>query len=367
MFLLIIKIVELFSKIKIRSVEARNRIMMSPMCTYSATNGVPTDFHLVHYGSRAVGGAGIVMIEATAVEKIGRISIGDLELFNNKHKKAFSKIAKFIEDYGSVPGIELSHSGRKGGTYIPWEGTGKVDKDHGGWDTIAPSPVPFVETWPRPKQVSIETIRNLEKKFALSAKLAVESGIKIIELHAAHGYLIHEFLSPLSNKRNDIYGGSIENRSRFLLEIIDEIRQSIPEDLPLFVRISGSDRIDGGLDVEDSVYLSKEMKKHGVDLIDCSSGGIIPNIKLPTKRGYNVYISEKLRKLGVLTSVVGLIFEYKYANEIIRKDQADLVTVGRAFLRDPYWPVNNGRKFSNIRLWPIQYERAFNMPLKLMI
>jgi 2,4-dienoyl-CoA reductase-like NADH-dependent reductase (Old Yellow Enzyme family) len=357
---------DLFSKIKIRSVEARNRIVMSPMCTYSAINGMPTDFHLVHYGSRAIGGAGIVIIESTAVERTGRISIGDLQLFNDKHKKAFSKIAKFIKENGSIPGIELSHSGRKGGTYIPWKGSGKVGKNRGGWDTIAPSPIPFVETWPRPREISIEMIRNLEKKFAFSAKLAVESGIEIIELQAAHGFLIHEFLSPISNKRNDIYGGPIENRTRFLLEIIDEIRQTIPEDLPLFIRISGSDLTYGGLEIEDLVYLSKEAKEHGVDLIDCSSGGIIPNIELPTRRGYNVYISEKIRKVGILTSVVGLIFESKFANDIIERGNADLVTIGRALLRDPYWPIREGKKYWNIKLWPAQYERAFNMPLNLM-
>jgi len=353
---------KLFESITIKNLKSKNRIIMSPMAMYSAKNGLPNDFHFVHYGSRAIGGAGIIILEATAVEKIGRITPNDLCLYNLRQMRALSRIAKFIKDSGALAGIQLAHAGRKAGTYVPWEGLGKIPLEKGGWIPVAPSPIPYVNDWIRPRELSENGIKNIENKFINSAILAYNAGFQIIEIHAAHGYLIHEFLSPLTNKRNDKYGGKLENRSRFLLEIIEGIREKIPNDAALFVRISGVDFVDGGWGVDDTIYLAKEMKSYGVDLIDCSSGGIIPDIKLPEIEGYNVFISEAIKKNeNILTSVVGYIFNDKFANKLIEENKTDMVTLGRVLLRDPYWPIRKG--FDNgYKFYPVQYERAFNVP-----
>jgi 2,4-dienoyl-CoA reductase (NADPH2) len=355
---------KLFESLKIREANIKNRIMMSPMAMYSAENGIANDFHLVHYGSRAIGGTGIIMIEATAIEKEGKISPKDLVLENEKQKNGLSRIATFINSTGSLSGIQLSHAGRKARANIPWERDIKIEKE--SVNAIAPSSLPYNEGYPTPKKLSIEGIKKIEKKFAKSAKMAIESGIKIIELHSAHGYLLHEFLSPITNKRNDIYGGKIENRIRMLIETVDEIRASIPEGNPLFVRISGVDFIENGWCLEDSIYLAKELKVHGVDMIDCSSGGISPDVKVPEEKGYNVFISEKIKKeAGILVSVVGYIYQYDFAEKILEENKADMVTIGRALLRDPYWvmrkEISEGKK-----TWPIQYERAFRVKNNLM-
>jgi len=354
----------LFEPLKIRDVNLKNRIMMSPMAMYSAEKGIANDFHLVHYGSRAIGGTGIIMIEATAIEKEGKITPKDLVLENEKQKNSLSRIAAFINSNGSISGIQLSHAGRKARSTIPWERNIKMKKET--VNAVAPSSLPYNEEYPTPKELSIEGIKKLEKKFARSAKMAVEAGVKIIELHSAHGYLIHEFLSPITNKRNDIYGGKIENRIRMLIETVDEIRGSIPEGNPLFVRISGVDFVENGWGLEDSIYLAKELKNHGVDLIDCSSGGISPNVKVPEEKGYNVFISEKIKKEAkILVSVVGYIYQYDFAEKILEENKADMVSIGRALLRDPYWAMRReiaeGKK-----PWPIQYERAFTVKNNLM-
>ncbi|MGC8581969.1 MAG: NADH:flavin oxidoreductase/NADH oxidase [Thermoplasmata archaeon] len=355
---------KLLESLKIRDANIRNRIMMSPMAMYSAENGIANDFHLVHYGSRAIGGTGIIMMEATAIEKKGKISPKDLVLENEKQKNGLSRIAEFINSTGSIPGIQLSHAGRKARSHVPWERDIKIEKET--VNAIAPSSLPYNERYPTPKELTIENIKKLEKKFAKSAKMAVEAGIKIIELHSAHGYLLHEFLSPVTNKRNDIYGGKIENRTRMLIETVDEIRGSIPEGNPLFVRISGVDFIENGWSLEDSVYLAKELKNHGVDLIDCSSGGISPNVKVPEEKGYNVFISEKIKKeVGILVSVVGYIYQYDFAEKILEENKADMVTIGRALLRDPYWVMKQEIAESK-KTWPVQYERAFTVKNNLM-
>ncbi|MGC8689140.1 MAG: NADH:flavin oxidoreductase/NADH oxidase [Thermoplasmata archaeon] len=310
---------KLFEKASIKNLNSKNRIMMSPMAMYSAKDGLANDFHFVHYGSRAVGGAGIIMVEATAVEKIGMITPSDLGLYNMRQMRALSRIASFIRQNDSIAGIQLAHAGRKAGTHVPWEGFGRIPLKSGGWIPVAPSPIPYVKGWPKPKELDLKGIDRIKGRFAYSAKLAVEAGFQIIEIHAAHGYLIHEFLSPVTNKRNDRYGGDIENRSRLLLEIIDEIKGKIQEDIPIFVRISGVDFLEGGWGIEDTLYLAGEMKKHGVDLVDCSSGGIVPDVKLPEREGYNVFISEVVKKTGIMTSVVGYIFNEKFANSIIER------------------------------------------------
>lgn len=280
--------------------------------------------------------------------------------------KALSRIASFLNKNGSIAGIELAHAGRKAGTYVPWEGFGRIPLDRGGWIPVAPSPLPYVSSWPSPKQLSKEKIINIEKKFVKSSILALEAGFQIIEIHAAHGYLIHEFLSHISNRRNDMYGGHIENRVRFLIEIIDGIREKIPEEIPLFVRISGVDFIEGGWDLNDTIFLAKELKYHGVDLIDCSSGGILPSIKLPEKEGYNVFISETIKKnVNIMTSVVGYIFNDVFAEKIIEEEKTDMVSIGRALLRDPYWVIKNGLKYRK-KFYPVQYERGFNVQKNLM-
>jgi len=357
---------KLLEEIKIGSIKSRNRIIMSPMAMYSAKNGLANDFHFVHYGSRAIGGAGIIVVEATAVEKIGRITPGDLGIYNDRQAKRLSKIANFIEKYGSVPGIQLAHAGRKAGTYIPWEGFGKIPLNKGGWKNVAPSPIPFVQSWDKPLELSKEKIEKIVKNFGLAALRAVNAGFKIIEIHAAHGYLIHEFLSPISNKRRDEYGGSIENRAKFLFKVVEEVRSKI-EDSILFVRISGVDFHPDGLSLEDSVFVSKELEKLGVDLIDCSSGGILPDLPVPIEKGYNLFISKRLKKeLKIFVSVVGLIFDENFAEEILKNEWADFVTVGRILLRDPYWPNMIALKNNVKGYWPVQYERGYNLPKDLL-
>ncbi len=349
-----------FDPISIRGKKSRNRIIMSPMCMYSSTNGSPNEFHLVHYASRAMGGAGIIMVEATAIEPIGRISPKDLCFNDPSQIDEFRNIANSIEKYGSLSGIQLAHAGRKAGTYPPGEGRGKMPIDLGGWINIAPSPIPYRSNWERPIEMNYDQIRKVEEGFGKSAKLAVEAGFDIVEIHAAHGYLIHEFLSPISNKRTDKYGGNIDNRMRFLLEIVNEVRGSIEEDMPLFVRISGLDFVEGGWGIDDSAILSRELKKVGVDLIDCSSGGIIPGIKLPEYDAYNLPISTAIKsKSDILTSVVGNIKSLETMNFIIENNQADMISLGRLLLRDPYWPSRNAINYSK-KFYPKQYEDGFD-------
>ena len=349
----------LFESINIKNLKSRNRIILSPMAMYSAKNGLPNEFHFVHYGSRALGGVGIIILEATAIEKKGMITPSDLGLYNKTQMRALSKIVRFIKKFDAIPGIQIAHAGRKAGTYVPCEGFGRIPISEGGWIPVAPSPIPYVEDWIRPKELTQENIINIQRKFVKSAILAVESGFKILEIHAAHGYLIHEFLSPLTNKRKDKYGGNLENRIRFLIEIIQKIKEKIPNDIPLFVRISGVDFIENGWNLNDTIFLAKEMKENGVDLIDCSSGGILPNIRIPDEEGYNVFISEKIkRNVNIMTSVVGNIYNKKTAEKILSEGKADMITMGRLLLRDPFWPAREGAKEKK-EFYPVQYKRGF--------
>ncbi len=349
-----------FDPLKIRGVISRNRIMMSPMCMYSSADGCANDFHLFHYTTRAMGGAGIIMIEATAIDPSGLISPDDLRLYNEKQMESFKKLSKPIKSYGALVGIQLAHAGRKAGTYAPNKGHGKIPIGKGGWTNISPSPIQYTSNWPIPREMDINDIEQTVKNFGSSAELAERANIDIVEIHAAHGYLIHEFLSPITNKRNDLYGGTIEGRIRFLLEIVNEIRSRIREDTPLFVRISGNDFHDGGWTIEDSAFLARELYKNGVDLIDCSSGGIIPGIKIPNTEAYNLDISKAIKKNSeILTSVVGNINSMDMMNSIVDQNYADMVTLGRLLLRDPYWPARNASNYFSKSFFPLQYRDGF--------
>ncbi len=349
----------LFEPLTIRDIRFQNRIAMSPMCQYSCENGHANDWHLVHLGSRAVGGAGLIMMEATAVEPRGRISPEDMGIWQDSHMEMLSRITLFIQEAGVVPGIQLAHAGRKASMEAPWVGNNLVPISSGGWQPVAPSAVPFSEQYPMPKALTSAEIKTLVQNFQDAARRALESGFQVIEIHAAHGYLINTFLSPLSNQRTDEYGGSFENRTRFLKDVIQSIRDVWPERLPLFVRISATDWIEGGWDIEQSVQLAKEIKPLGVDLIDCSSGGLLPHVKIPTGPGYQVPFAHQIREEShILTGAVGLITEAHQANEIIESGQADLILLGRELLRDPYWPLHAADALDVDMAWPKQYDRA---------
>lgn len=340
----------------------RNRIGVSPMCEYSSVDGFANDWHLVHLGSRAVGGAALVMTEATAVTAEGRISPQDLGLWKDEHIEMLARIFRFIETQGAVPAMQLAHAGRKASTSPPWEGGKPVSEADGGWRPIlAPSAQAFDEKSIVPRQMTRDEIAHVVQAFAETSRRAGDAGAKIIEVHSAHGYLLHEFLSPLSNQRTDEYGGTFENRARFLHEVIAAIRQVWPERYPLFVRISATDWIDGGWDLEQSIALAKTLKTLGVDLIDCSSGGAAPRAKIPSGPGYQVPFAEQIRReANMATAAVGLITEAAQANEIVQKGQADMVFLARQLLRDPYWPLHAALELGIEMKAPIQYGRAFN-------
>lgn len=349
----------LFQPYTLRGVTMRNRIMMSPMCQYSSVDGMANDWHLIHLGSRAVGGAGLVMVEATAVTPEGRITPHDMGLWNDAQKEPLARIAEFVRDHGAVMGIQLGHAGRKASSRRPWEGGGPLPRDEGAWTTVAPSAIPFRPEYPIPAPLTTAQIADLVEAFAASARRALDAGFQVIELHAAHGYLIDEFLSPLSNQRTDAYGGSFENRCRFLVEIVDAVRHVWPEELPLFVRFSCTDWVPGGWTGEDSVRLAAVLQPLGVDLIDCSTGGATPNAEIPVGPGYQVpFASQILRETGVPTAAVGLITEPAQADAIVREGQAEIVALARELLRDPYWPLHAARVLGCDVPWPPQYERA---------
>ena len=349
----------LLSSLTIKTLVLKNRIMVSPMCQYSSLDGFASDWHLVHLGSRAVGGAGIVMFEASAVSPEGRITPNDLGIYKDEHMENLQRIATFVHQEGAFAGIQLAHAGRKASCHVPWEGGQQIKPEHGGWQTWAPSAIPFKESDDVPREMSIEDIKIVREDFVKAAQRALQAGFKIIEIHAAHGYLLNEFLSPLANKREDEYGGDFENRARFLLEIIDDVKAVWPADLPIFVRISASDWAEGGWDIHDSVRLSLLLKTMGVDLIDCSSGGVVRDAKIETGPGYQVTFSNDIRReTGMLTGAVGMITEVDQANEIIESGKADLVIMAREFLRDPYFPLHAAQKIGAKVNWPVQYERA---------
>jgi 2,4-dienoyl-CoA reductase-like NADH-dependent reductase (Old Yellow Enzyme family) len=330
----------LFSPLKIKNIELRNRIAVSPMCEYSSTDGFANDWHLVHLGSRAVGGAALIITEATAVSPEGRISPGDLGIWKDEHIEKLKEIAGFIHEHGAVAGVQLAHAGRKASHNIPWEGGKQIPSEkENGWKSFAPSAVPFTPDEETPVELDKAGIEKVKADFKAAAARVLKAGFKVIEIHAAHGYLIHEFYSPLSNRRTDEYGGSFENRIRLLLEVVASIKEAWPAENPLFVRISSSDWIEGGWTADDSVKLAMALKDVGVDLVDCSSGGNVL-ARIPLKPGYQVEFAEKLRKESrILTGAVGLITEAVQANEIIENGRADIVLLAREMLRDPYFPL----------------------------
>lgn len=350
---------KLFSPIKIRGLELKNRIVVSPMCQYSSEGGFPTDWHFVHLGSRAVGGAALVIAEATAVSPEGRISPDDAGIWSDEHANAYKRITSFIKGQNSIPGIQLAHAGRKASTFSPWKGTGAVAEKEGGWETIAPSPTSFADNYPLPKEMSKQDIQMVIDQFNLAAERSIKAGFELIELHMAHGYLIHEFLSPLSNFRKDEYGGSLENRCRLAVEIAKNVRMIIPQDMPLFVRISSTDWVENGWDIDQSVKLAGWLKETGVDLVDCSSGGNISKAEIPLGPGYQIPFSEKIKKqVDIFTAGVGLIISPEQAENIIRTGQADLIVLARELLRNPYWPLYAAEKLKADTKWPKQYLRA---------
>jgi 2,4-dienoyl-CoA reductase-like NADH-dependent reductase (Old Yellow Enzyme family) len=349
----------LFSELKLRGVTFRNRIFVSPMCQYSSDDGLPTDWHFVHLGSRAVGGAGLVMVEATGVCPEGRISPQDSGLWSKRHAEAFKKITRFIKEQGAVPGIQLAHAGRKASTAAPWDGDKEVPTSRGGWTPLAPSAIRFDEGYPMPREMTTRDIAEAVSRFVDAARLALEAGFEVLELHFAHGYLANEFLSPLSNQRKDAYGGSRDNRMRFPLQIAAAVRKVWPNSLPLFARISTTEWVDGGWDLPDSVELAKRLKGLGVDLIDCSSGGSVARAKIPAGPGYQVPFAAAIRKeAGIATGAVGMITQPAQAEQIIASGQADAVLLAREMLRDPYWPLHAAKALGADIPWPRQYSRA---------
>jgi 2,4-dienoyl-CoA reductase-like NADH-dependent reductase (Old Yellow Enzyme family) len=350
----------LFDPLTIRDLQFSNRVFVSPMCEYSSVDGYANDWHFVHLGSRAVGGAGLVLTEATAVVPEGRISPQDLGIWSDDHIPALSRIVNFIHEQGTVAGMQLAHAGRKASTRRPWEGSGTATENEGGWtDVMAPSAIAFAEDYPMPKALTLEGIQQIVAAFANAARRACDAGFRVIEIHAAHGYLIHEFLSPLSNHRADDYGGSFENRTRLIREIVVAVRSSWPKGAPLFVRISATDWMDDGWDLEQSIRLARELKQLGVDLIDCSSGGTVPHAVIPAAPGYQAPFAQRIRQeAGIMTGAVGLITSPLQAENIIATGQADAVLMAREFLRDPYWPLRAARELSQSITWPVQYLRA---------
>lgn len=350
---------DLFSPLKIKNTEFRNRIVVSPMCEYSSVDGFANDWHLIHLGSRAVGGAALVITEATAVSPEGRISPGDLGIWKDEHIEKLKQITDFVHEHGAIAGVQLAHAGRKASHEVPWKGNKQIPSgDENGWKSLAPSPVAFSETEEAPLELNKAGIEKVKADFKTAAARALNAGFKMIEIHAAHGYLIHEFYSPLSNHRTDEYGGSFENRIRLLLEVVASVKESWPAENPLFVRISSTDWTEVGWTADDSINLAKKLKEAGVDLIDCSSGGNIL-AKIPLKPGYQVEFAERIRKAsGVMTGAVGLITEAEQADEIIKGGQADMVLLARELLRDPYFPLRAAHQLGQEIKWPVQYERA---------
>ena len=339
--------------LNIKSVTFKNRIGMSPMCQYSATDGFASDWHFVHYGSRAVGGVGLIIVEATAVTPEGRITPCDLGLWKDEQIAELKKITEFIHSHGAVAGVQIAHAGRKASHQTPVLGGKQIQVKEGGWLTVAPSAIPFETHEQSPLELTIQAIQTIVDQFKTATFRAKYAGFKVLEIHAAHGYLIHEFLSPLTNQRNDEYGGSFENRARLMTEIIAAVKTVWPDDLPLFVRLSATDWAEGGWNVDETVKLATILKKAGVDLIDCSSGGNIVDQKIQIGPGYQVQFSEAVRKTGILTSAVGMITSTEQASTILNENKADFILFGREILRNPYFALKTeGAE------WPAQYLRA---------
>jgi 2,4-dienoyl-CoA reductase-like NADH-dependent reductase (Old Yellow Enzyme family) len=349
----------LFSPLTLRSITLRNRIAVSPMCQYSAEAGRANDWHLVHLGARAAGGAGLVLFEATAVEARGRISPADLGLWDDAQIEPLARITRFVQAQGATAGVQLAHAGRKASTAPPWDGGAPVSPAQGGWTPVAPSAIAFAPGLAVPAALDLDGIRAVVRAFADAARRAFAAGFRTIELHAAHGYLLHQFLSPLSNHRDDAYGGSFENRTRLVREVTEAVRSAWPEDLPLLVRISATDWAPGGWDVDQSVELSRTLRTLGVDLVDVSSGGLVPGVHIPAGPGYQAGFAERIRReAGVATGAVGMISSPEQADHVIRSGQADLALLARELLRDPHFPLRAARELGHEGPWPRQYARA---------
>jgi 2,4-dienoyl-CoA reductase-like NADH-dependent reductase (Old Yellow Enzyme family) len=349
----------LFSPFTLRSVTFRNRIFVSPMCQYSSQDGLPGDWHLVHLGSRAVGGAGLVMVEATAISREGRISPDDSGIWSDAHAGAFVPVTRFIRAQGAAAGIQLAHAGRKGSCSLPWLGGGPLGVEACGWQPLAPSAVPFDVGHPVPRALTVDELDGIEAQFRAAARRSLAAGFQLVEVHMAHGYLLHEFLSPLVNTRDDQYGGSLENRLRFPLRVARAVREEWPAELPLFVRISATDWVAGGWDIDQSVVLARQLKEIGVDLIDCSSGFAVPDEPVPFGPGFQVPFAARVRaEAGIASGAVGFITEPVQAEQIVATGQADAVLLGRQMLRDPYWPLHAAKALGVAVPWPDQYLRA---------
>ena len=350
----------LFTPLKIRDVTFRNRIVVSPMCQYSSTDGFANDWHLVHLGTRAVGGAALVSTEAAAVTPDGRISPDDLGIWKNEHIEFLAHITRFIEQQGAVAGMQLAHAGRKASTAAPWLGGHPVSGADRGWRPIfAPSPISFSDKHQTPQALDGAGIRSIVRAFGEAAGRALQAGVRLVEIHSAHGYLLHSFVSPLSNHRTDAYGGSFENRTRIVREVVSEIRSVWPERYPLFLRISATDYAEGGWDIEQSVELARQVKSLGVDLVDCSSGGLLPHVTIPFGPGYQAGFAQRIKKeAGILTGAVGMITTAEQAEHVLCTGQADVVVLARELLRHPYWPLDAARKLGAEAPWPKQYLRA---------
>lgn len=349
----------LFSPLTLRSVELKNRIAVSPMCQYSAEDGFVNDWHVVNYGTRSLSGASLMMVEASAVVPEGRISPWDLGIYKDEHITGLQKITSFAESHGAVPGVQISHAGRKASHLQPWMGGRQLKPNESlGWTTVAPSPIPFGDMEEVPRELTHDDIEQIQSAFVKAAQRAYKAGFKVVELHAAHGYLINQFLSPLSNHRTDEYGGSYENRIRFLLEIVEKTRAVWPDDLPLVVRISATEWVEGGWSKQDSVKLAGILKDKGVDMVDCSTGGNVAKVRIPLSPGYQVEFAEAVRATGIITGTVGLITTAQHADEIIRSGKADVVSMARQLIRDPYFPLRAAHELGQEVKWPVQYERA---------
>jgi 2,4-dienoyl-CoA reductase-like NADH-dependent reductase (Old Yellow Enzyme family) len=349
----------LFSPFRLRGLELRNRVVMSPMCQYSSTDGFPNDWHFVHLGSRAVGGVSLVITEATGVSPDGRISPADTGIWSDAHADAWAKVARLVKSHGAAVGMQLAHAGRKASTHVPWQGGREIPETEGGWPTVAPSALRFADGYPLPQALTADEIRRVVDDFATAAGRARRAGFDCVEVHAAHGYLLHEFLSPLSNERTDEYGGSLENRMRLPLEVARAVREAWPADRPLLVRLSASDWAEGGWDLEQSVELCRQLRAAGVDLVDCSSGGLVPHAQVALGPGYQVPFAAAIRtRAGIATGAVGMVTEPAQAEQIVASGKADVVLLARALLRDPYWPLHAARALGVDPPWPVQYLRA---------
>jgi 2,4-dienoyl-CoA reductase-like NADH-dependent reductase (Old Yellow Enzyme family) len=349
----------LFAPLKLRELSLANRIGIPPMCQYSATDGFASDWHFVHYGSRAVGGAGLMIAEATAVVPEGRISPGDLGLWDDRHIEPLARIVRFAREQGCVAAIQLAHAGRKASVGLGWQAQRTLAANEGGWTTVAPSPIAFGDGYATPTELDTKAIGNIIQAFAAAAHRARTAGFEVIEIHAAHGYLLHQFLSPLSNRRTDAYGGSFENRSRLVREVVKAVRAEWPNSLPLLIRLSATDWVDGGWNADETVLLCRQLRDLGIDLVDVSTGGLVPTAVIPAGPGFQTEFAERIRKeAGVPTATVGLITSPAQADHIIRSGQADMVLLGREMLRNPYWPMTAAKELGHPAAWPKQYLRA---------